>query len=116
MGFMDWLKSRGLRFEEAGSFPRPEDPNVLGVGKTFITKTGDSVVAERIVGNIENPKNFEITAKGNQHIISMLEFYCQLRGERPNPEEIEDWDSIELLKIAPILKKEKNGKETKTEN
>lgn len=111
MRFVEWFKKQKLKFKVVGSLPRPEDPNILGVGKLFITDTGKKVIAERIVGNIRNSKKFEITAHNEQHTISMLEFYFQLRGERPTEEEIADWDSIELLSMAPIVKKESNEDE-----
>ena len=101
----DWLKEqfvKAMRVPQVfGSVPKPQDPNDIGKGKTFLV-TDDSgnevqIVADRIVGNIANPKNFEINGT---HVISMLEFYCQLEGRRPTEEERADWNEIELLHIT----------------
>ena len=103
--FLARMRLKFLRAKVTGKVPRPPDPNVKGKGKTFVVDGGKSVVAERIIGNNANKKKFEITADGEQHTISILEFYCQLEGRRPTEEESADWDDIEILKMETPKKK-----------
>jgi hypothetical protein len=120
MRIWELIKRKMLKFVEVGFFPRPDDPNILGVGKSFVCEKGETVIAERIIacvgiGNPGRQKYFEITANGEQHTISMLEFYHQLNGTRPSEEDVKAWESIECMDVVPIVKKEANGT-PKTEN
>lgn len=114
MGILKHLRSRFRRnpFKKKGSVPKPEDPNDLARGKCLIVqnKKGQSVPVEveLVIGNIANPKLYEINSI---YTISILEFYCQLEGRKPSDEEQAEWDSLELLEVVPVEgKKKKNGK------
>lgn len=63
--------------------------------------TGDDhkervVEIERIVGSLVYPSKFEITAKDQQYLISMLDFYGQINGEKFSKEDIEAFDDTQL--------------------
>lgn len=94
------------------SVPKPKDPNELGKGKTFICKDDSGkevrVKAERIVGNLAKPHYFELNGS---HLISILEFYCQLNGKRPSQEELAEfhgWEAIQVDIPRPKSPRENN--------
>lgn len=112
MRFLEWLKNLFGKRTVMGWVPRPQDPNILGAGKTFICDGEVSVVADKIFGNKADTKKFEIWGTNNeQETISMLEFYCQLEGRRPTKEEVDDWNFIEVLEVEPLEKKSTDEKE-----
>lgn len=73
--------------------PIPENMNQF-VGR-FVKVRDDEppyqeriVEIERIVGNMPDPKRFEIESKGKSYLISMLDFFAQMNGEKVSAEDI----------------------------
>lgn len=71
--------------------------------------TGDDhkervVEIEKIMGNLRHPHRFEIVAKGEHYLISMLEFYGQMNGETITKEEIEAFEQMDYL-VKPTPQK-----------
>lgn len=88
----------------------PDDLAVKGqVGKTFLitdptTKERRPVTVEAIRANLTHPTKFEIDAKGETYLISMLDFYAQVNGEKITQEEIELFDQT-TFEVDPWRKK-----------
>lgn len=70
--------------------PIPEIKQYIG---RFIKVTDDNhqdriVEIEKILGNLTHKHMFEIHAKGHAYLVSMLDFYAQMNGEKVSQEEI----------------------------
>lgn len=102
--FIDkWFWKQKLRY---GTVPKPDDPNEFAKGKMlFVEGEKDTVRVVNVKGNLADPKKFEINGK---YLISILDFYCQLKEKRrPTADELEEWNSIELVQVdVPAPKKE----------
>lgn len=59
------------------------------------------IVIERIMGNLTKPNKFEIVAKGQHYLISMLDFFGQMNGERLDKEMIKQFDETQFDVFAP---------------
>ncbi len=82
--------------------PKPED--YIG----HHVKIGDRVIeCERIVGNLIHPTKYEITCKGKQYLISMLDFHAQMNGETVSQAEIDAFDETTMEHIQKLPEKGK---------
>lgn len=99
----DWFEKN---WQWWGTVPRPEDPNLRAKGRLmWVDGETEPVLVERVTGNVNDPKKYEINGK---HLVGMLDFYLQLNeNRRPTKEELEEWDSIELVQIDPPESKRK---------
>lgn len=90
-----------------GAIEKPKDPNIWR-GK-FITIDGCDlpVKVEKIVGNVADPRMFEINGA---YLVPMLDFYLQVyENRRPTKEELAQFMSFEVVQIdVPAPKKKED--------
>jgi len=75
------------------SVDKPEDIDIIKhIGKAFKVKDDKGndkvVVAERIVGSMVHPTDFEIHANGEAYLICALDLFAQVNGEKVSDVEI----------------------------
>lgn len=60
------------------------------------------VECERIVGNLMHPTKYEVTAKGVNYLISMLDFHAQMEGEKVSQADIDEFDKMTMEYIHRV--------------
>lgn len=78
---------------------KPEDLDILRhVGRSVRVEDPDTkkevvVEIEEIKGSLRYPTKFQITAKDKWYLISMLDFFAQMNGEKISSEEVALFDA-----------------------